>query len=67
MNVTFHETVFFFSSSLPHLQGEKHGVCKDEVVLPLHVSPYLFDVDGCQTKGKQEVVSKEVDPTQKIG
>lgn len=47
MDITFHETISFFSASQPHLQEEKCGVCEDKATLPLHVPLYSFNVDGC--------------------
>lgn len=42
LDMTFHETVFFFSPSQPHLQGEKQWASKDKVAIPLPTPPYLF-------------------------
>lgn len=65
MNVTFRDIVSFFSPSHPYFQGGKRGVCEDAAALVVPVTLYSFDVDGCHSKGEQEVTSKEIEPSQK--
>lgn len=61
MDVTFHETIYFFSPSQLHLYRECRHEEEDEPTIPLPVLPYVFYVDGHSNQGEMEqvVVHKE--------
>lgn len=60
---SFMRLVPYFLLAILIFRGRNVVHVKMEVVLPLSVLPYFFDVDECCSKGKHEVVQKETKPT----